>query len=125
MLLKGQGNIEVKSFDDITVFIFNGSAYDSEYFWHKFEVRLNSLSKNARVLISFKPIEQIPEINFEPSHSTMAMRKMTRFIKEKSGSVRIAIYGLDTFSYELAEYFRSNFQAFDKLEDAVIYLKQV
>lgn len=124
LLLKGQGNIEVKSHDDITIFILNGSAYDNEFFWSKFVNRLNSLRENAKVLISFQPIEEIPEIDFLPSHSTMAMRKLTKFIKEKSNSVKIAIFGLNIFSYELAEYFKSHFRAFNKLEDAIRYLKE-
>lgn len=124
LLLKGQGNIEVKSHDDITIFILNGSAYHNEFFWSKFVNRLNSLREDAKVLISFQPIEEIPEIDFLPSHSTMAMRKLTKFIKEKSKSVKIAIFGLNIFSYELAEYFKSHFRAFDKLEDAIRYLKE-
>lgn len=124
LLLKGQGNIEVKSHDDITIFILNGSAYDNEFFWSKFVNRLNSLRENAKVLISFQPIEEIPEIDFLPSHSTMRMRKLTKFIKEKSNSVKIAVFGLNIFSYELAEYFKSHFRAFDKLEDAIRYLKE-
>lgn len=123
LLLKGQGNIEVKNYDDITIFILNGSAYDNEYFWNKFVNKLNSLRENAKVLISFQPIEEIPEIDFLPSYSTMAIRKLTKFIQEKNNTVKIAIYGLNVFSFELAEYFKSHFRTFDKLENAIRYLK--
>jgi len=122
VLLKGQGNIEVRNHENITIFVLNGSAYDNEYFWSKFATKLNSLRENAKVLISFLPIEEIPKIGFIPNHSTMAMRKLTKFIKDKSSSIKIAVYGLNIFSFELAEYFKSQFQAFDKLEDAIRYL---
>jgi anti-sigma regulatory factor (Ser/Thr protein kinase) len=121
-LLKGQGNIEVKNLNDITVFILNGSAYDNEFFWNKFVNKLNSLRENSKILISFKQITELPDLSIDTNHSTMAIRKLTKYITEKGNTTKIALFGLETFSFELSEYFKSHFRSFDKLEDAIRYL---
>ncbi|RFS14109.1 ATP-binding protein [Emticicia sp. C21] len=127
LLLKGEGSIEVKSYMGITIFIVNGMTYDNEIFWRELENRLNDLPENSKVLISFLTIstnEVMQNVELKPNRSTAAIHIMLKLLQEKRDSFKIAMYGLNSISYEIGKYIKFHFNSFDNFDEAVKFLNE-
>lgn len=126
LITKGQGKIKISKIEEITAFELIGNAFESPYYFDKFTDKLNSLTENSKILLSFIPLSKAKKKT--PNTSRVAPTRVIRDFEKAALSTeiphKIAILGLETFSYEIAEYFNKRFKCFEFLDKAIEYLNE-